>query len=106
MQTRIEHSETAGARTVSRSFPTRERVSESIEISQDFTKFHLIFSDKMSVLLGSQQTLYAGFDPTSDSLHVGNLLVLVGLLHCQRNGHKPIALLGGKLKSFNSPVLL
>lgn len=51
----------------------------------------------MQALLGKKsQTIYAGFDPTSDSLHVGNLLVLVGLLHCQRHGHKPIALLGGK----------
>lgn len=47
--------------------------------------------------MGSKaRTFYAGFDPTAESLHVGNLLVLVGLLHCQRGGHKPIALLGGK----------
>lgn len=38
------------------------------------------------------QTVYAGFDPTADSLHVGNLLVIMGLLHCQRAGHNPIAL--------------
>lgn len=49
-------------------------------------------------MMGKAQTLYAGFDPTSDSLHVGNLLVLIGLLHSQRFGHKPIALIGGKLK--------
>ncbi|KAK4303645.1 hypothetical protein Pmani_024354 [Petrolisthes manimaculis] len=40
-------------------------------------------------------TIYAGFDPTADSLHVGNLLVLVALLHCQRAGHHTIALVGG-----------
>lgn len=38
------------------------------------------------------QTVYAGFDPTADSLHIGNLLVIMGLLHCQRGGHRPIAL--------------
>lgn len=38
------------------------------------------------------QTIYAGFDPTANSLHVGNLLVIMGLLHCQRAGHNPIAL--------------
>jgi tyrosyl-tRNA synthetase len=38
--------------------------------------------------------VYAGFDPTADSLHIGNLLVLVGLLHFQRAGHTPVALLG------------
>ena len=38
--------------------------------------------------------VYAGFDPTADSLHIGNLLVLVGLIHFQRAGHSPVALLG------------
>lgn len=38
------------------------------------------------------QTVYAGFDPTADSLHVGNLLVLVNLIHWQRSGHQPLAL--------------
>lgn len=53
----------------------------------------------MKVALGrGSQTVYAGFDPTSDSLHVGNLLVLAGLIHSQRAGHTPIALLGGKKK--------
>lgn len=59
----------------------------------------------MKVTLGrGSQTLYAGFDPTSDSLHVGNLLVLVGLIHSQRAGHTPIALLGGK-RNINFPQL-
>lgn len=38
------------------------------------------------------QTIYAGFDPTADSLHVGNLAVIMLLLHSQRAGHKVIAL--------------
>jgi len=38
---------------------------------------------------------FEGFDPTSDSLHIGNLLVMMGLLHAQRAGHQPIALIGG-----------
>lgn len=37
------------------------------------------------------QTVYAGFDPTADSLHIGNLLVIVNLLHWQRGGHNVIA---------------
>lgn len=57
------------------------------------------FRDKIQLKLGDkQQTIYAGFDPTSDSLHVGNLLVLIGLLHAQRGKHQPIALIGGKKK--------
>ncbi len=40
-------------------------------------------------------TAYIGFDPTSDSLQVGNLLALMGLARMQRFGHTPIALAGG-----------
>src|SRR4030042_4281602 len=40
-------------------------------------------------------TLYAGFDPTASSLHVGNLLVIMGLAQFQRHGPLPIAGVGG-----------
>src|SRR6185369_15587885 len=40
-------------------------------------------------------TGYIGFDPTASSLHVGNLLVIMGLARLQRAGHRPIALVGG-----------
>lgn len=40
-------------------------------------------------------TLYSGFDPTADSLHVGSLIPIIGLMHFQRAGHKPIVLVGG-----------
>jgi len=40
-------------------------------------------------------TLYCGFDPTADSLQVGNLLPILCLAHFQRRGHKPIVLVGG-----------
>lgn len=40
-------------------------------------------------------TLYCGFDPTADSLHVGNLVPLLGLRRFQLAGHQPIALAGG-----------
>jgi tyrosyl-tRNA synthetase len=38
---------------------------------------------------------YCGFDPTSDSLHVGNLIPIKLLMHWQRAGHKPIVVIGG-----------
>jgi tyrosyl-tRNA synthetase len=38
---------------------------------------------------------YCGFDPTAASLHVGSLVPVMGLLHLQRAGHRPIALIGG-----------
>lgn len=40
-------------------------------------------------------TIYAGFDPTADSLHIGHMLPIFGLAHAQRAGHRPIALVGG-----------
>jgi tyrosyl-tRNA synthetase len=40
-------------------------------------------------------TFYCGFDPTAPSLHVGNLVPIMGLVHLQRAGHRPIALVGG-----------
>ena len=40
-------------------------------------------------------TGYCGFDPSASSLHVGSLVPVMGLVHLQRHGHKPIALVGG-----------
>jgi tyrosyl-tRNA synthetase len=48
-----------------------------------------------SALDRGQVTGYVGFDPTAASLHVGNLVPIMGLVHLQRAGHKPIALVGG-----------
>ncbi|MDB6121883.1 MAG: tyrS [Pedosphaera sp.] len=63
-------------------------------------------TDKEELLkrLGSAPiTLYAGFDPTSDSLHVGNLVPLLGLRRFQLLGHHPIALAGGATGSIGDP---
>lgn len=47
--------------------------------------------------------LYTGFDPTADSLHVGNLIPLMGLLRAKRNGCRVIALLGGATAMIGDP---
>src|SRR5688572_3414143 len=47
------------------------------------------------LLLRELVTVYAGFDPTAASLHVGHLLPILNLARCQRAGHAPIALVGG-----------
>jgi tyrosyl-tRNA synthetase len=49
----------------------------------------------LDLLSRDQVTLYTGFDPTSDSLQIGNLIPLLGLARFQRFGHSPIALAGG-----------
>lgn len=41
------------------------------------------------------RTCYIGFDPTASSLHIGSLVPIMSLAHMQRNGHRPIALVGG-----------
>src|SRR4030065_2863623 len=38
---------------------------------------------------------YIGFDPTASSLHIGSLVPIMALVHMQKNGNKPIALVGG-----------
>src|SRR5207249_6197107 len=48
-------------------------------------------------------TLYAGFDPTADSLHVGNLVPLLALRRFQLSGHHPIAVAGGATGSVGDP---
>uniref|UniRef100_A0A8D0G2M7 Tyrosine--tRNA ligase n=1 Tax=Sphenodon punctatus TaxID=8508 RepID=A0A8D0G2M7_SPHPU len=47
--------------------------------------------------------VYCGFDPTADSLHVGHLLTVMGLLHFQRAGHDVIALVGGATARLGDP---
>ena len=52
--------------------------------------------DALRDYLDSKQvTCYIGFDPTASSLHVGSLVPIMSLAHMQRNGHRPIALVGG-----------
>src|SRR4051812_39803989 len=46
---------------------------------------------------------YIGFDPTSDSLHIGSLVPILLLIHLQRAGHRPVALLGGATGMIGDP---
>src|ERR687889_2434037 len=48
-------------------------------------------------------TGYVGFDPTADSLHIGSLVPIVLLVHLQRAGHKPVALVGGATGMVGDP---
>ena len=46
---------------------------------------------------------YIGFDPTSDSLHIGSLVQIMILVHLQKAGHKPVALVGGATGMVGDP---
>lgn len=54
-------------------------------------------------LLQEMRSAYIGFDPTADSLHIGNLVPIMLLAHFQRSGHKPYALVGGATGMIGDP---
>jgi len=56
------------------------------------------------LLTKEKVTGYIGFDPTADSLHVGSLVPIILLVHFQRYGHKPIALVGGATGMIGDPT--
>lgn len=53
--------------------------------------------------LRQTQIVYTGFDPTAKSLHAGNLLAIISLLHFGIGGHKAIALVGGATGTIGDP---
>ncbi|WP_438710895.1 tyrosine--tRNA ligase [Aquimarina muelleri] len=54
-------------------------------------------------LMEQMRAAYVGFDPTADSLHIGNLVPIMLLAHYQRTGHKPFALVGGATGMIGDP---
>ena len=52
-------------------------------------------ADELRALLAAPASAYIGFDPTAASLHVGSLVPIMALVHLQRAGHRPVALVGG-----------
>ena len=54
-------------------------------------------------LAADSRTLYCGFDPTAESLHIGNLLPLLALRRFQLAGHRPVALVGGATGLIGDP---
>jgi tyrosyl-tRNA synthetase len=59
--------------------------------------------DELPGVLSTPRTLYAGFDPTAESLHIGNLVPLLALRRFQLAGHRPIALVGGATGLIGDP---
>ena len=55
-------------------------------------------------LAAAPRTLYVGFDPTADSLHIGSLLPLLALRRAQLSGHRPIVLVGGGTGLIGDPA--
>ena len=77
-----------------------QSTSMSSALLQDLEARGLIFqiageAELPGWLDGGMRTLYCGFDPTADSLHIGSLVPLLMLRRFQLAGHKPLALVGG-----------
>ena len=64
---------------------------------------HDIMPGTEEALLKAPSSGYIGFDPTSDSLHIGSLVQIMTLVHFQRAGHSPIALIGGATGMVGDP---
>jgi tyrosyl-tRNA synthetase len=64
---------------------------------------HDIMPGTDEALLKQRSSGYIGFDPTADSLHVGHLVQIMTLVHFQRAGHKPFALVGGATGMVGDP---
>ena len=64
---------------------------------------HDIMPGTEEQLLKEMTVTYIGFDPTSDSLHIGSLVPIILLVHLQQFGHKPIALVGGATGMIGDP---
>jgi len=65
---------------------------------------HQVTHDELAAQLDKEPlTLYCGFDPSADSLHIGSLVPILGLAHFQRAGHKPISLVGGATGLIGDP---
>jgi tyrosyl-tRNA synthetase len=64
---------------------------------------HDIMPGTEEQLLKEMTTTYIGFDPTSDSLHIGSLVPIILLVHIEKFGHKPIALVGGATGMIGDP---
>ena len=61
--------------------------------------------EKLHEILGREKVVcYAGFDPTSDSLHIGHLASILQLVRMQKAGHTPIALIGGATGRIGDPT--
>ncbi len=64
---------------------------------------HTVMPGAETHLMEGMKSAYIGFDPTADSLHIGNLVPIMILAHYQRCGHKPVALVGGATGMIGDP---
>lgn len=67
--------------------------------------FYLLLNrlSEIKKLFETKQTIYTGIDPTGPSLHIGNLMVIMTMLHAVRHGHRVICLIGDSTATIGDP---
>ena len=69
-----------------------------------FIKQFTVPEEKIKDILNNKKiSIYVGFDPTKESLHIGNLLQIMILSHLQKSGHRPICVVGGATALIGDP---
>lgn len=81
----------------------REKMTHVIEALRERGFIDAMTSEEICNLASRPISVYCGFDPTSDSLHLGNLVAMMGLAWFQRFGHRPVAIIGGATGMIGDP---
>lgn len=78
-------------------------MSNVIDILKERGFIEAMTSDELHEMAQKPLKVYCGFDPTSDSLHVGNMVAIMGLAWFQRYGHTPVVVVGGATGMIGDP---
>lgn len=74
-----------------------------IDILKERGFIEAMTSEDLKEMVNKPLKVYCGFDPTSDSLHIGNMVAIMGLAWFQRCGHTPVAIVGGATGMIGDP---
>src|ERR1700722_8864662 len=75
-----------------------------IDVLKERGFIEALTSEDVRQLVEKPIRIYCGFDPTADSLHLGNLVAIMGLAWFQRFGHTPVAIVGGATGMIGDPA--
>ena len=78
-------------------------MSNVIDLLKERGFIEAMTSQDVGQILNTPQRVYAGFDPTGDSLHLGHLIPIMGLAWFQKFGHTPVAIVGGATGMVGDP---
>jgi tyrosyl-tRNA synthetase len=80
-----------------------ENMANIIDVLKERGFIEALTSEEIRQLTEQPTRIYCGFDPTADSLHLGNLVAIMGLAWFQRFGHTPVAIVGGATGMIGDP---